>query len=497
MNVGYEKFRTYFKLDWFMAFLNEFETYRENKNISQPILYINHEIGKAFLGYEGTYLKTNFYNPIKSLTTEILNPDNDEDIAKRNESIKQQNNEIARNNEINKQKNNIIENNLTKLFNYKIWFAYYGNKTGNINSIFSQLINKGNYEGILDKNKLYFWQYTKIGDDTEIKTENNIVDLDVMCKDDFNHCPPPNSYAFKDGNSPLNMHEWEYGVKLQNCRWNKSKHFQYFSVFGSGYIVDQAFWWAYWSQGGPGKFGNPTTPAVELSNGSHCQTFERGTFLWEYPDSEYGFRFTAETNLCNLDSLMSYNSKYNCFSDVEFGYAKQICNLKAQKIVHGYSPENLIVASNTRYRATKSANTTNIYKPDQNITRAEFTKIVLLAKYSQDKIDAYQNKNYFSDIKEADWYRGYANFAKEKEILKGYDDGIFGGAKKINFAEASKIIVNTFIELTEEAKDDEWWKPFFTKLYERNISIFPPEHNVTRGEMAYLISKVKELGNAK
>jgi hypothetical protein len=129
------------------------------------------------------------------------------------------------------------------------------------------------------------------------------------------------------------------------------------------------------------------------------------------------------------------------------------------------------------------------FKPENPINRAEFMKIVLLAKYSQDEIDAAKDQG-FADIPDGEWYRGYANFGKEKGFIGGYkqEDGsfTFGGNKNINFAEAAKIIVNILIEPTEPATDV-WYTPFIEKLQKKNVETYLPNVNLTRGEMAEVI----------
>jgi hypothetical protein len=129
------------------------------------------------------------------------------------------------------------------------------------------------------------------------------------------------------------------------------------------------------------------------------------------------------------------------------------------------------------------------FKPENPINRAEFMKIVLLAKYSQDEIDAAKDQG-FADIPDGEWYRGYANFGKEKGFIGGYkqEDGsfTFGGNKNINFAEAAKIIVNILIESTEPATDV-WYTPFIEKLQKKNVETYLPNVDLTRGEMAEVI----------
>ena len=63
------------------------------------------------------------------------------------------------------------------------------------------------------------------------------------------------------------------------------------------------------------------------------------------------------------------------------------------------------------------------YKPDKEINRAEFSKIILEAAF--DNIPEAKDKNCLSDITPEQWFQKYVCFAKEKNIIQGYQDGTF------------------------------------------------------------------------
>ena len=138
----------------------------------------------------------------------------------------------------------------------------------------------------------------------------------------------------------------------------------------------------------------------------------------------------------------------------------------------------------------------NTYRPENPITRAEFTKIILLAKYSQEEIDETKIQ-YFSDVKKSDWFANYVNFAKSKNIISGVAETVnFEPNENINFAEASKIIVNVLLgEQTELETSENWYDIYLEKLSENNINLenFDVNKNVTRGEMAELIYGLKDF----
>ncbi|HID92069.1 TPA: S-layer homology domain-containing protein [Candidatus Gracilibacteria bacterium] len=129
------------------------------------------------------------------------------------------------------------------------------------------------------------------------------------------------------------------------------------------------------------------------------------------------------------------------------------------------------------------------YKPEKKITRAEFTKIILLAKYSTAEISRTRHFN-ISDVHADDWHYDYVNFAKQQGVVNGYDDGSFRPNDQISFAEASKILVNTLIGYREIGYGEKWWLPFTQALIDRNVKQFDLSYVLTRGDMATLIYQI-------
>ncbi len=142
------------------------------------------------------------------------------------------------------------------------------------------------------------------------------------------------------------------------------------------------------------------------------------------------------------------------------------------------------------------------YKPDQNINRAEFTKIMIGATYSADIISACRTDHLFSDVSLSDWFSSFVCVAKENGVVSGYFDPngdpsgpTFKPGNFVNFAEASKIVVEAFgIETLPEDHPDVWWKPYVYALSRVGglpTSFTDPNQLVTRGEMAEIIYRVK------
>ena len=150
------------------------------------------------------------------------------------------------------------------------------------------------------------------------------------------------------------------------------------------------------------------------------------------------------------------------------------------------------------------------FRPNSNINRAEFLKIVYLVN-KQDFPQHFEDSmciyimNYcdpdveqcfpFSDVKVTDWHASYVCHGTSQGFVNGYPDGTFHPEKNINFAESAKVLANLF-ELNKDIPETQIW-------YENDIqgleakgakpnSIKTPRHFITRGEMAEMIYKLKQ-----
>lgn len=139
------------------------------------------------------------------------------------------------------------------------------------------------------------------------------------------------------------------------------------------------------------------------------------------------------------------------------------------------------------------------YKPNNMINRAEFTKIIIESQFDDSDINDCLYKNtelswdtvFFTDVPIDAWYAKYVCVAKMKGVIGGYPDGTFKPADKINFAEAAKIIVNSFGYTVWT--DKTWYKPYVVELGYRNAiptSITKPDDRLRRGDMAEMIYRL-------
>lgn len=83
------------------------------------------------------------------------------------------------------------------------------------------------------------------------------------------------------------------------------------------------------------------------------------------------------------------------------------------------------------------------FRPENQITRAEFTKIVVCMMDKDTEARAAASTSSFFDIPSGSWFAPYINYAVTQDILSGYSDGSFGPHKTISLAEAVTILMRT------------------------------------------------------
>jgi len=81
------------------------------------------------------------------------------------------------------------------------------------------------------------------------------------------------------------------------------------------------------------------------------------------------------------------------------------------------------------------------YKPDQSVTRAEFSKIIVSALGIGEAAQYAAGATKFPDVAADHWASGYINVAVDVGIIVGYPDGTFLPENQVTFAEAIKMIV--------------------------------------------------------
>ncbi len=138
------------------------------------------------------------------------------------------------------------------------------------------------------------------------------------------------------------------------------------------------------------------------------------------------------------------------------------------------------------------------FRPDDFINRAEFTKMLALSTFGQERINACRASLPFRDVPSQQWYTPFLCQAYSEGLIGGYPDQTFQPADAINFAEAAKIIVLAHLaqhpEESVPAESDPWYERYVDYLRARQAipaTIGAVSKTITRGEMAEMISSLE------
>ncbi len=157
------------------------------------------------------------------------------------------------------------------------------------------------------------------------------------------------------------------------------------------------------------------------------------------------------------------------------------------------------------------------FKPDHDMSRAEFVKIILECKdFKFDPNDKVETP--YSDVAETDWFAPYLAEAHKIGIIDGYADGAFRPNAPITREEALKTVLLIQFEEADITADTtnqaspfldvpttEWFSQYVIYAYIKNFitgyttydgtptNIFGVGNNITRAEGAKMITKTLNL----
>ncbi len=134
----------------------------------------------------------------------------------------------------------------------------------------------------------------------------------------------------------------------------------------------------------------------------------------------------------------------------------------------------------------------NTFRPKQTINRAEFLKLVFIAKEGDSAIDA----SCFTDVPDNAWFAPFVCAAKRRGIAKGYPDGSFKPEQEVNWAEAVALAERAYGWDVTERTGERWYLPFTQALDEKKVlreSSYVPWTPLTRERAADLIHRMLEF----
>lgn len=183
----------------------------------------------------------------------------------------------------------------------------------------------------------------------------------------------------------------------------------------------------------------------------------------------------------HLEKAVDHTPEFTDLNDSDPGY-NAIMNLYYRGIIGGY-PDGTFLRNN-------------------NVTRAEFSKMLLLtANYATDNT----LNSTFTDVSDTHWGRKYIMTLAEKEILKGKGDGKFDPEGQITIGEVLTVLSRTF-DLYGNGNtygyslSGHWSDVYFLDAVSDGI-VLPPDHfyrpytpdkKATREDCARLLSRILE-----
>ena len=180
------------------------------------------------------------------------------------------------------------------------------------------------------------------------------------------------------------------------------------------------------------------------------------------------------------NSVVNALAKVNVFTDTADHWAKgAIAQAYANGMVNGYGE--------------------GIFKPNQTMTRAEFTKIIVSGLNLP---DTEQQLSFADNDQIAEWAVPYVEQAVAANVITGYTDNTFGPSKNITRAEMAVMVVKALgLEVQENAEltfaDAEqipaYAKPYIAVAVEKGLIVglegnkFGPNQSATRAEAATVV----------
>lgn len=159
------------------------------------------------------------------------------------------------------------------------------------------------------------------------------------------------------------------------------------------------------------------------------------------------------------------------------------------------------------------------FHPEGLINRAEAVKILTKSKFPATILDtalewhkqAKHSFVMFPDVPIWEWYGKFVEVSYQNRVIQGYPDGLFRPGNNINFAEALKVILETYkVDFGQNqfqankllyVNQGDWFEKYFTYAYQHNLierdKFYHPGQLITRGEFVEIIYRLETVLNNK
>ena len=143
----------------------------------------------------------------------------------------------------------------------------------------------------------------------------------------------------------------------------------------------------------------------------------------------------------------------------------------------------------------------NTFKPKNSVTRAELSKMLVLAMGKEDSVAAAKNKFLsFSDVLSSFWGYGYIKVASDEKLVNGYTDGTFKPNGNVTYAEAATMVLRALGYKEDIEKSELLWPNNYMVYGDEKLELFKDMGEfkagdpATRGDIAILIWNALRTG---
>ncbi len=178
--------------------------------------------------------------------------------------------------------------------------------------------------------------------------------------------------------------------------------------------------------------------------------------------------------ICVIFSVLTVSAKQTTYNDLNSDYEcyYPVMRLSEEEIINGYED--------------------NTYRPWNNVTRAEFCKIVVAMMDKTEEAKTISASSAFSDVNAVKWCIPYVNYLTTNNIIKGYADATFKPNNIITYAEAVTILLRVS-GYSEEQVGYSWPANYINKAQDLKIAgnmKFSQNDAVTRAATAIMVDNV-------
>ncbi len=133
------------------------------------------------------------------------------------------------------------------------------------------------------------------------------------------------------------------------------------------------------------------------------------------------------------------------------------------------------------------------FRPNLNINRAEFLKIVVESQFDDVDYVGHAQETCFKDVVSGNWYTQYVCFAKSRGIVEGYSDGTFKPEQNINLSESLKMIyesMNLAVDNPDAVFKFKYYSPAMKAGYIPDELVGGYFDIMTRGDIAEIMYRI-------